>query len=102
VHQPGRGGVAQGVRGDLARQTGELHSRFEPSLHRYDRLAVELNKAGGDQFAVLPATQVSKQPRRYGHGRLALLGGPLADRLAIEDAALEIDVRPAGLRIGRR
>jgi hypothetical protein len=64
-------------------------------LHRYDRLAVELNKTGGDQFAVCPATQVSKQPRRCGRWRLAFLRDPLADRPAIEDAALKIDVRSA-------
>jgi hypothetical protein len=88
--------------GDLARQASETHSRFEPPLHRYDRLAVELNKAGDDQPAVLPATQVSKQPRRYGRLRLAFLGDPFADRLAIEDAVLKIDVRAAWLRIRRR
>jgi hypothetical protein len=65
-------------------------------------LPFELKKAGGDQPAVLPATQVSKQPRRYGRRRLAFLGDPLADRLAIEDAALKIDVRAAGFSIERR
>ncbi len=90
------------VRGDLARQMGETHCRFEPSLHRPHRLAVEPNKAGGDELAVPPAAQVSKESRRYGRRRPAFFGGSLADRLAIEDAVLKIDVRPAGFRIGRR
>jgi hypothetical protein len=98
----GRGGVAQSVRGDVARQPGETHRRFEPLLRRRNRLAVEFNEAGGDQLAVPPATPVSKQPRRYGRRGLSLPCGPLADRLAIEDAALKIDVRSARLGIGRR
>jgi hypothetical protein len=75
---------------------------LNPLLHRCYQLTVELNKAGGDQLAVHPATRVTKQSGRYGRRRLSLLGGPLADRLAIEDAALNIDVRSAGLRTGRR
>jgi len=82
----------KGVWGDVVRQTGEPHSRFGPHLHRCDRFAVELNKAGDDQLALPRATQVSKQPRRYGRRCLALLGDLLADWLAIEDAALRIDV----------
>ncbi len=53
------------MRGDLAWQPGEAHSRFDPSLHRSNRLAFELNEAGGDELAVLPSTQVRKQSRWY-------------------------------------
>jgi hypothetical protein len=44
---------------------------------------------------------VGKQPRRYLRRRLALLGGSLADRLAIEDATFKIDIGTPDLRIGR-
>ncbi len=72
-------------------QTGEPHGRFEPLPNRGNRLAVELNKAVGDQLAILPATQVGKQSRRYRRRRLTFLSGPPADRLAVKDASLKID-----------
>jgi hypothetical protein len=90
------------VRCDSPRQTGEPDSRFEPLLYRCNRLAVELNKAGGNELAILPATQVSEQLRRYGCWCLSFLGNPLADSLAIEDAALKVDERSAKLGIRRR
>jgi hypothetical protein len=58
---------------------------------RGHRFAVELNEAGGDQFWLFQRPMCAKQPRRYWRRRLTLLSGALADRLAIENAAVEID-----------
>jgi len=87
---------------DPTRKMGKPHSRSKSLLDRRHRLAVELNKTVGNQLAVPPAAEVSKQPRWDGGRRLAFFAGPLADRLAIEDAALKIDVRSAELCKGRR
>lgn len=92
--------MAQRVWRDLARQTGEPHGALEALLYRCNRLTIELDETDGDKFAVPPAAQVREQPGWYGRWRLALFGGPLADRLAVEDAALEVDIRPSGLGIG--
>jgi hypothetical protein len=77
-HQPARSRMAQGVWSDLTGQTGKTYSSPEALLHRGHRLAVELDKAVGDELTVPPTTQVSEQPRRYRCRRLAHPVGPFS------------------------
>ena len=57
--------MAQGVRGDPPRELGQSHSRFEPLLDRCHRLAVELNKASGDQVTPIPPKNDDKLIAEY-------------------------------------
>jgi hypothetical protein len=81
----------------MARPTADLKPLFPGS----NRLAVELDEAGGDQFPFFPATHMSEQPGWNWNWRLTLLGGALPERLAVEDPVLKIDVRSARLSIWR-
>ena len=76
--------MAQAVWCDFAAKLGQPHRLLDQA----DRPAVELDDAFGNQFQASPPAHMAKQPRW--RRRLMLLGGALANLLAIEDAALTI------------
>jgi hypothetical protein len=67
---------------------------------RGHRFAVELNEAGGDQFSLFSAPYVRKAAAAVLAPASDASCGALADRLAIENAAVEIDKRPRLFRAG--
>ena len=86
--------MAQGVRGDVAlreTQLAQLDHRSEGLLDRQNGFAIVLYKMLHGDPETVPTPHVRQQARGDRSWRLKLVGLLFPDRLAVVDAAFEID-----------
>ena len=91
AHQPSRGGMPQCMRGNLARELGQLNSSFKCGLHTLHGSAVPLDEMLARNSFRLPTAEMSQKPRRNRHRGLTLLGCASSDRQAVEDAVVQVN-----------
>jgi hypothetical protein len=76
--------VPQRMRGNLARELGQLNSSFKCGLHTLHGSAVPLDEMFARNSFRLPTAEMSQKPRRVRHRGLTLLGCASSDRQAAE------------------
>src|SRR5262245_2914902 len=74
LHQPGRRGVAQGMRTDASAHLGQAQRGLERSLHRLYRPPVPFHEILADEAFRDPAAPMGEAAGRQRHRRLALSG----------------------------
>jgi hypothetical protein len=89
LHQPGRSGVPEHVRGDIRSKTSVGDGVGERLFNGFDGPAIPFdNEALPGSF---PTSQMRQQLRRQRHRRLSLVGLALPRRTPIENAAIDVD-----------
>ena len=85
----------------LPGRPASLTALLKPFLTEAIGLPLNSTKHSAIRFNARPTAHVGQQPRRHRRRGLPLLGGTLADRLSIKDAALQVHERPTLFLVGR-
>src|SRR5437870_3458402 len=74
LHEPGRRGMAEGVRSNTSIKPGQCNGSLEGGFYRFDGSPVPLDEMRLGKPLPVPTPKMRKQPPRNRNGRLSFVG----------------------------